>query len=244
MVLPLVQITKFNGVILLSNEFFKKINRDTISDQIIEQVKGMIKDGTLQHGDSLPSERRMAEMLGVSRLPLREALKALKLLGIIDYSAGSSYKVVGPGQMELLDRLKEIPNEEGLLKDLKEFRLVFEVKAVELACHRRTEKDLENIEKAIFKMEKVLEDKPSNPLEIVESSIKNHNAIMDASKNALFCSLYAYINDIIRKGRERTLHIPGRYREALEEHKKIFQAIKDRDVESAVEEMKKHIQLS
>ena len=57
---------------------FQKINKTRLSDQIIEQIKTMISDGMLRPGQQLPSERELASILNVSRLPLREALKHLK----------------------------------------------------------------------------------------------------------------------------------------------------------------------
>lgn len=60
---------------------FKKISPKKISDEIIEQFKEMLNNGQLKPGDELPPERELAEMLGVSRPPLREALNALQKLG-------------------------------------------------------------------------------------------------------------------------------------------------------------------
>ena len=70
---------------------WKKINKSSISDYIIEQIKQMILDGTLSPGDTLPSERELSELLGVSRVPVREALKILQFIKVIEASQGSPY---------------------------------------------------------------------------------------------------------------------------------------------------------
>lgn len=224
------------------NPSFKKINKYNKSEQIINQVIDMIKNGTLVYGDKLPPERKLAPMLGVSRLPLREALTALRHLGVITNTASGSYTIADVGQAELFDQLNIPTEEKEFLRDLKEFRLVIESKAAEYACKRRTDADLEKMEASIMDMEKNINSPEAKIEELINNSIDFHNTVIHASKNCLFFTVYAYINQLIRKGREESSKIPERYHRSITEHKAIFEAIKARDIDKAIAEMKKHVQ--
>ena len=223
---------------------WKKINKSSISDYIIEQIKQMILDGTLSPGDTLPSERELSELLGVSRVPVREALKILQFIKVIEASQGSPYTVRGIGRARLLDLLEELSGRQyDVLDDLKEVRIALETKGVELACYRRTEEDLAQMRACMENMKKCYERGKENvdSARVVEASIEFHQCMMNASKNELLAVIYAYISDVIREGRVKTLSIPERYEKALDEHVQIYEAIKARDVETAIDCITDHI---
>ncbi len=123
---------------------FVKVEKTSISDNIIEQIQTMIESGILNPGDKLPSERELSEKLGVSRVPIREALKILQFINVIEVQQGNNYTIKGMGRARLLDLFEEVSNKgyDNILEDLKEIRITIETKAVKLACERRTEEDL------------------------------------------------------------------------------------------------------
>jgi GntR family transcriptional repressor for pyruvate dehydrogenase complex len=223
-------------------ESFKKLNKENLSDQIISQIKELIAQGIFKPGDMLPSERELATKLGVSRLPLREALKTLQFINVIEAKPGSGYMIKDLKVANLLDVLDEAcePGQD-ILNDLKEMRITIEVKAVELACCRKTARDLEKMREAIEEMEIAIEDEPEK---VIEGSIKFHNAVLKASHNKLFVAILAYFSDVLNEGRKRSLMIKNRYKIAIEEHKRIYQAIEAGDVGTATNLMKIHLETS
>ncbi|MDX9872589.1 MAG: FadR/GntR family transcriptional regulator [Clostridia bacterium] len=217
---------------------FKKLNKENLSDQIIKQIKEMIENGILKPEDRLPSERELALKLGVSRLPLREALKTLQFINVLEVRQGEGYVVKGLDRIKLLDILEEACEPaQDTLNDLMEIRATLEMKAVELACSRRTEKDLARMLAAIEDMERNIDSEDQE----INASIEFHNAVMKASHNKLFVAIMACFSDILIEGRMQTWRVKDRYKRAIEEHRIIYDAIKKRDVKAAVECMEKHV---
>lgn len=217
---------------------FKKLNKENLSDQIIKQIKEMIENGILKPEDRLPAERELALKLGVSRLPLREALKTLQFINVLEVRQGEGYVVKGLDRIKLLDILEEACEPaQDTLNDLMEIRATLEMKAVELACSRRTEKDLARMLAAIEDMERNIDSEDQE----INASIEFHNAVMKASHNKLFVAIMACFSDILIEGRMQTWRVKDRYKRAIEEHRIIYDAIKKRDVQAAVECMEKHV---
>ncbi len=223
-------------------QIFKKIQKENIPDVIIKQIRHLIKEGVIKPGDQLPSERELSKMFGVSRVPVREALKALELVGVIEVNRGLSYSVKGIEKAELLEYLDQIAEKrDDILEDLKEFRIALETQAGVLACQRRDEDDLKVMEKAIEHLSRSVSKKILDSNGIIAGSIDFHSAIMRASKNKLFANLYSHISDIIRAGRERSMNNPERYHRAVNEHRRIYEAIRDRNADEAVDLIIKHL---
>jgi len=219
---------------------YRKLNKQNYSDQIITEIKNMIERGELKPGDKLPPERELAVKWGVSRLPIREALKTLQFIKVLEGRQGEGYTVKSLDHARLLDLIEETSEVEKIMDDYTEVRLTLEVKAAELACLRRTERDLERMAKAIEEMEDELREDPQGG---VRGSLRFHDALLGASHNKLIQSIYYFYNEIVYEGRLRTKKIPGSYEEALRAHKAIFAAIRDRDSITAAELMKEHIRL-
>jgi|GEM_PF-1420898 Transcriptional regulators len=221
-------------------EKFKKLNKENLSDQIIYHIKEMIEQEVLKPGEVLPSERELAIKLGVSRLPLREALKTLQFINVLEGKPGKGYIVKGLTVANLLDILDEAcESGQPLLNDLKEMRITVEVRAVELACVKRTEKDLEKMLTAIKDMENELNHSDAR---LIKSSIDFHNSVLKASHNKFFVAILATFSDAVHAGRRRSLTIKDRYKLAIDEHKNIYLAIKARDAQNAVRLMRSHLE--
>ena len=218
---------------------FKKLNKQNYSDQIIAQIKDMIERGELKPGDKLPSERELAVKWGVSRLPIREALKTLQFIKVLEGKQGEGYIVRSLDNVRLLDLIEETSEFGKIMEDYKEVRLILEVKAVEVACVRRNERDLQKMALALEEMEKELQADPDGG---VRGSLLFHDAVLKGSHNKLIQSIYYFYNEIVYEGRLRAKEIPGGYKESLQAHKAIYEAIRDRDIIAATNLMKNHIE--
>jgi GntR family transcriptional repressor for pyruvate dehydrogenase complex len=220
---------------------FQKLNKQNYSDQIINQIKDMIERGELKPGDKLPPERELAVKWGVSRLPIREALKTLQFIKVLEGKQGEGYIIRSLDNVRLLDLIEETSEFGKIMEDYKEVRLILEVKAAELACVRRNERDLQKIALAIEEMEKELQHDPDDGG--VRGSLLFHDAVLKASHNKLIQSIYYFYNEIVYEGRLRAKKIPGGYMQSLQEHKAIYEAIRDKDIKTASEQMRRHIDM-
>lgn len=207
-------------------------------EQIAEQIKNEISSGRLQPGEKLPSERDLAAKLGVSRVPVREALGMLRLMGIVETKYGSGAVVKGLEKsliLETIDMLLESETDAKL--EITEARLVLEVGAVKLACLRRTENDLKRLRETIDGMKADIE-KGSSP---VDNSLEFHSCVLRASKNKVMFKMAMMFADLLRETRKLSMNRAGRPQSALEEHIKILDAIERKDPATAAMLMEHHL---
>lgn len=217
---------------------FGPVERTTLHEQIVQKIKAMIEDGTLKPGDSLPSERELARDMEVSRIPIREALKMLEFMGVIEIRHGRAAVVRGLGQAAMLETINLVlesgPNE---LYELNQARMVLEVGAVKLACENRTNSDIARMTEILNRMETEI----ANECSVVDTSMEFHMAIMRATKNKILCSFMMLFRDLLRESRLISLSRPERPVEALREHRAMLQAVIDRDSALAASLMEMHI---
>jgi len=222
-----------------------KTKNITLADQIIVQIKEMIERGAFKIGDKLPSERELSKRFGVSRLPLREALSTLDFIGVLEARQGNGYVIKGLGKSRMLDLLAEENFQKDLFNDLKEVRMALEVKAVELACKRRTDRDLKKMKEAMARMTKAGENGEVGA-NVISASLDFHQSILSASCNRILSVLFLYIHDFgfLKEGRKKSFGIPGRYELALKEHQQIYNAVEKKDEKKAIELMRHHLETS
>ena len=123
------------------------------------------------------------------------------------------------------------------LKDLLEAREAIEIQAVRLAAQRRTENDLDMIEDALLEMERNIKMKK----DVSNASIRFHTAIIVASGNDVIIKVNEFLMTLLLFSRQKSLKEIARQDIALCSHKRIYQAIKEQDVEAAVSEMLEHL---
>jgi GntR family transcriptional repressor for pyruvate dehydrogenase complex len=198
----------------------------------------LVKKSELKPGDKLPPERKLAEKLSISRGSLREAFRVLESKGLIKSKAGGGRFIREVKKETLIDTENVILNlEKSSILELLEAREIFEVKIVKLAAQRATTEDIELIEKALSRMNKV-EISEDNKTEL---DTDFHLAIASASHNFVFINIIRLHLDLLKDTREKTWKIPGRREEQQEEHQAILQAIKEHDAKKAGEAMLEHL---
>ena len=218
---------------------FKEIIPVRLYESAIKQIMDLVKRSELKPGDKLPPERELAEKLSISRGSLREAFRVLESRGFIKSKPGGGRyirEIRKNGYSNTENIILSL--EKSSILELLEAREIFEVKIVELAAQRATLEDIEIIEEALNKMnqEDGLKDDTKT-----ESDTEFHLAIARASHNFVFTNIIQLYLDLLKETRGKTWKIPGRREEQLEEHQKIFQAIKEHDSKKAGEAMLKHL---
>jgi len=218
---------------------FKEITPVRLYESVIEQIMDLIKNNELKPGDKLPPERELAEKLSISRNSLREAFRVLESRGLIKSK---------PGGGRFIREIREnghnnteniiLSLEKSSILELLEAREIFEVKIAEIAAQRATLEDIEIIEEALNKMnqnEELKDDKKT------ESDTEFHLAIAGASHNFVFVNIMKLHLDLLKETREKTWQIPGRREKQYQEHRAIFQAIKEHNSKKAEEAILKHL---
>jgi len=235
-------------IILLSNkvtpsqtmlENFTEIKTDSPIDKIIKQIRSLITSGQLKPGDRLPSERKLAEKLGVSRSHLRDAIRKLEFYGILKTLPQSGTVVAGMGLVALESLITDVLKiEKSDFTALVETRVILETAAAKLAAENRTDEDIAEIKKAINAYEKKIRENKS----AVEEDLMFHLKIAEASKNSVLKSLMLIITpDIVHNFIEYKVCDENTEFKALNEHKKILDHIIKRNGEAASEAMKEHL---
>ena len=175
------------------------IKKRRIPDKIISRINLLVDSGVLQPGSKLPPERELAKMLHVSRPSLREALRALSLLGIITHQPGSGTFL--SSSLSFLPsepfRLLFSMNKEVLLH-LIEARKTIEGGIASLAAQKRTKKDLASLTYALESMKNNLH----NPDLFNKYEIDFHEQIITASKNVILREIMGKLNLLLRQSRE------------------------------------------
>ena len=214
---------------------------DALYMQIVDRIKQLMSEGHLKEGDKLPSERELAELFSVSRVPVREALKVLEFLGAIQHVRGEGVfvkKVELKRVLHIIDFLMTDPSDQ--LMNLFEAREAFEIQAVRLAAERRTQADIEAMQQAVLEMDFFI----THGQPVADASVKFHTAVINAAHNDVISKINEFLSDLLSYSREKTLQDTNRHTVSLAYHRKILQHIIDQDVKAAVGTMQEHLNVA
>lgn len=200
-------------------------NYQPLRDLVFEALRDAIIKGTLKPGERL-MEVQLAEELGVSRTPVREAIRKLELEDLVVMIPRKGAYVSGIS-------LKGIA-------DVFEVRAAVEALAAGLAAERITAEELEELERILVKKAEIIE---ANDLDrLVEIDTLFHECLYQASRNGKLVQIINNLSEQIHRFRSTSLASPGRMKEALEEHRKIVEAISERNITLAQALAQEHIE--
>lgn len=195
--------------------------REVVFDSLREAIIG----GILRPGERL-MEIQLAEELGVSRTPVREAIRKLELEGFVVMVPRKGAYVAGIS-------LKDIA-------DVFEVRASLEALAAALAAERITDDELEDLERILVRKAEIIAE--GNLPEFVDSDTKFHDSLYRCSRNQRLIQMLSNLRDEIQRFRSVSLAFPGRMQEALEEHRKIVEALAERNILQAQTTAWEHIE--
>lgn len=223
------------------------VRKAQLYEEICSRIIEVIKAGTWTPGQKLPSERELAKAFGVSRPTLREALGALQVIGVVDTQHGSGSRITD----NALDVLAQVPVEEyGLGVSpvaLLEARLALEPIIASLAASRyKPDPEIENL----LEMMDAARDweNPAHRMVWSEADIAFHRRIAVQVENPVFLSVADSIAMVMseplwRRLRDEMLTVPERIEASVQEHQRIFEAIRDRRPEDAHRYAHEHVQV-
>lgn len=204
--------------------------------KVAEQITRLVQDGTIKPGERLPSERELAEKLGVSRPTIREAMIALEIAGVIEIRTGSGIYIThkkpeltlvdeGTGPYEILDT-----------------RYIVESEACAMAATRITDSQLAELKQTIVEMEE--EEKLPDASE--KADMKFHLLIAEACQNSAISSIVKWLWELRNQSHLSQVFMARLRKEgvhpSINEHKRIVAALEKRDPERARNAMKLHIE--
>jgi GntR family transcriptional regulator, transcriptional repressor for pyruvate dehydrogenase complex len=211
------------------------VHRTSVVQSAISKIKELIDEEYFNYGEKLPPERELAKLLGISLPSLREALRALSVLGIAEMRPGSGTYLRSSMSDWSSDPFSLLFNlSRPLHIDLFEARMGIEGIIADLAAKKRTEEDLQAMETALQKMRTHVEDKK----EYIKYEIEFHQAIIRAAKNTILKDFMEKMYKVLYESRKRTVEqLKDVYRESYLEHYQIYRHIKEGDPERAKKAM-------
>jgi DNA-binding FadR family transcriptional regulator len=207
-----------------------EISQDQLTDRVIQKIQDLIWRGDVLPGDYLPSQHDLAEQFGVGLSTIREGVKALSLLGLVDAHAGRGTRVL-PNALKILNNSALMKANLGSVEaeQVMEARLVIEGALTRLAAERATQDNIGEIEAAIQEMQASIEDSPA----FVRADIRFHLAVARASKNEILLQTYHLIRSLLEEVVRQADELPGGKERALVNHGQILEGIKTRQPEIA-----------
>jgi len=218
---------------------FKKINRATSSEVIVEQILNEASSGRLKPGAKLPPEREMAEMFGVCRASVREATRALTLMGYLEVyqGKGAFLKAEPPGDGRAADRLgRALAAVDSL--DLIDIRNLLECKAAALAAERADPEQLEAIQEAVG----IMAEDRDREAGFYRADLDFHQALAQASNNQILIEIMSLLREKIVQDRDRFLGFEAGDRgECLATAREVLEAVRAGEGEEAARRMDLHL---
>jgi len=207
-------------------------------EQVAEQIQSLIASGALRPGDRLPNERELAAKFGVGRSSLRDAIRTLEVMGIVESRHGSGTVVRDLSTDSLVVPLASVlAQKRGLVAELLDVRRMVEPALAARAAANATEEELAHLEDIVRRQtEKVRRGEPS-----IEEDSEFHYAIALAARNSVVLRVLDVLMDLLRESRARSLQVPGRPERSCAGHRRILRAIKRRDGSAAEAAVRKHL---
>ena len=217
---------------------FNSIKHTKISEDIANQIKRLIIDGELKPGDQLPPERELIKQLGVSRPSLREALNALAAMGFLEVRQAKRTFVRSITSKLLEDPLALlIKADTQKIFDLIEVRKAIETWAAYHAAQKASREDIEQLDTIIREMKRAFEEGRSWEKQDADF----HLAIAQATHNTIHMHIMSGIYDLLRESVGRVFRDRAKIKKLLDQHYRIFNAIKNHSPDKARERTLEHL---
>jgi GntR family transcriptional repressor for pyruvate dehydrogenase complex len=221
---------------------FKPVERaPRLSDTVAQQLLDSIFDRGLRPGDRLPSERELGEQFGVSRTVIREAVRSLVAVGVIEARPGTGLSVAAVDAASVttsmslyLRGIGEIPYEK-----LHEIRTMIEVQVAGRAAERATDLDIAALQAVLARFEESSRD--GDVEQCADADVEFHRRLARATHNELYLVMLDSIGDILHEIRRQAIGAPGSMELAASAHAAILERVAARDPEGARRAMQAHL---
>ena len=217
----------------------KVIKRRRLHEDIVEQIRDLVRDGSLKHGDRLPPEREMSERLaGEPYLAAGGDAGAWNFKGW--WRAGRARgPFINTGQFDAMASVIAscLVDSQQTVQDVFEMRRILEPGIAALAAERATEEDICQLESALGEQREQIERGESG----VSGDSAFHFALAKATQNAALIKVVMAVADTLHQSRDRSLQTAGRAQRSLASHQDMLELVRSHDCEGAREAMEHHI---
>lgn len=200
------------------------IHRRYLHDEVAERLRELILSGELEPRERI-NEVELCERFGISRTPLREAIKILATEGLLELLPNRGARVGHVSQSEIEEMIEVVA---GL-----------EATAAELACRSITDAEIDLIEAKTLVMEKAYKRGDETSYFTLNREI--HEALMQAARNATLASIYSNLSSRIQRMRYTAHKTPEQWRRAMDEHRIMAELLRARDGEGLARVVRDHI---
>lgn len=230
---------------MIKPEVRKAIKQKTVVAQVMEQIRELIASGEYSVGDKIPTESELAEMFGLGRSSIREALKVFNYLGILESKAALGTFVSDSTNVssEALSWVILLGKNE--LFEMVEFRGALETWTL-LKIAQEAELNPEIVNNLADDLEAVVEDfktaiKRGSIEELITADYEFHRVLIKYCDNSLFTTIYDILRDFMFEEIKATYIIYNNYDFAIDEHMAIINSIRTGDLSKMQKSLKKHI---
>ena len=217
---------------------FEIVRRNRVYEEVAKQIERLILK-KLRPGDRLPSERELADMLRVSRGSIRDAIRSLELLGLVEARQGTG-TIVRESSTESLTNpfATALKRRKELVSELLDFRKMLEPPLAARAARHASPEELLEMEEILRRQE----EKQRQGDDAVSEDAEFHYSVALASDNSVVMKVIDILMDLLRDTRARSLQVEGRPQKSLSGHRRILAAIKRHDAEAAKAAMRRHLE--
>ena len=221
----------------------KPVIRTSLSDEIVDQIIDLISQGILKPGERIPPERELCKTFGVGRTSLREALRSLAIMGILEGRVGEGTFICN--SKKHLEKILKwgLLLDHKAVQDLIETRLMLEKQTASLAAHRASFENLEEIDQTLKGMKASI----NQPEKYLEFDLRFHLLIALSTQNSILYSLLSLTRGYLQEWITSSLAEPStpeqtaRATLSLRQHERILKALKKNNAEDAQKTMVEHI---
>jgi GntR family transcriptional regulator, transcriptional repressor for pyruvate dehydrogenase complex len=218
-----------------------EIHRKGISEQVADKIKERIQAGIYKVDERIPGERDMALELSVSRNTVREAYKILEAYGYLTAKHGTGVFVASPEhQIKKMAEAFFVSTDQ--IKDFFSVRKLMEESTVKWAIENSESDEFLELDEIVNEAIKMVEEDEKGSLRLSELDHKFHLTLANYSKNVVLIRIMNYLVDLLSESRTKSMMIPGRARQSVQEHIKILEAIKQKDIPLAQQYMREHLE--
>ena len=217
---------------------FEAVRRNRVYEEVAKQIENLIIK-KLRPGDMLPSERELAEVLRVSRGSIRDAIRSLELLGLVEARQGSGTVVRAVSSEKLANPFANaLKRRKELVSELLDFRKMLEPSLAARAATHATPEEVLEMEEILRRQE---EKQRLGDAAVAEDTEFHYNVAL-ASGNSVVLKVLDILMDLLRDTRARSLQVEGRPQKSLSGHRGILAAIRRRDGQAAKAAMRRHLE--
>jgi len=212
----------------------------SVAEETVERIAEIIRTGEYSPGDCLPSERKLAEQLQVGRTSVREAIRRLETMGLLESRQGLGTFVQNPSSHVIQTTLvPHIITDQATLEKLFDLREIIEVEAAARAAQRATTDQIATMKNWMATVESHIARE--NLAGMIVADVEFHRQIIIATGNDILVTLMDSIVDLLRDMRSDSTNIPELLPEIVSGHRTITAAIEAGDSEAAKQAMKDHL---